>query len=166
MEGKRCLIVLHDVWDEEVLDHLKSCLPEVGKGIFQILVTTRDRGFTKCISLSTLGLHVEVVRFLNVKESKDLLREKVFGHQLENAAEKIAKNCEGLPLMIVTVANLLSKAEKTLEYWNEVAEKRNSLFVDAYNAILEVLLSYNYLPHHLKMFFLYIYGSFPSRLQN
>ncbi|KAI3449062.1 hypothetical protein Pfo_005727 [Paulownia fortunei] len=29
------------------------------------------------------------------------------------------------------VADLLSKAEKTLKYWNKVAEKQNSVFMDA-----------------------------------
>ena len=79
--------------------------------------------------------------------------------------------------MIVTVAELLSKANKSMteellnreelnksiqELWTEVAKKQhNSVFVDAYNQISEVLFpSYNYLPQYLKTFFLYL-GSFP-----
>ncbi|XP_047956425.1 probable disease resistance protein RF9 [Salvia hispanica] len=64
--------------------------------------------------------------------------------------------------MIVTVAELLSKEDKTLQYWTEVCEKQhNSVFLDAYNQILEVLSpSYDYLPQYLKMLFLYL-GAFP-----
>ncbi|KAL8530013.1 hypothetical protein ACS0TY_007185 [Phlomoides rotata] len=67
--------------------------------------------------------------------------------------------------MIVTVAGLLSKADKTPEYWNEVAEKRNSLFGDAYGEISEVLFpSYQYLPQHLKLCFLHM-GVFPENFE-
>ncbi|XP_057812412.1 putative late blight resistance protein homolog R1A-4 isoform X1 [Salvia miltiorrhiza] len=64
--------------------------------------------------------------------------------------------------MIVTVAELLSKADKTPEYWTEVLIKQHgSIFVTAYNQISEVLFpSYDYLPQHFKMFFLYM-GAFP-----
>ncbi|XP_057789280.1 putative late blight resistance protein homolog R1C-3 isoform X2 [Salvia miltiorrhiza] len=75
---------------------------------------------------------------------------------------KIAKNCEGLPLMIVTVADILSKAQNAdPKYWDDVAEMRNSVFTDAYNEISKVLFpSYDYLPQYLKMPFLYM-GVFP-----
>ena len=64
--------------------------------------------------------------------------------------EKIAEKCEGLPLIIIH------------KYWTKVAEKQhNSIFVDAYDQIEEVLRpSYEYLPQYLKMFFLY-FGAFP-----
>lgn len=69
--------------------------------------------------------------------------------------KKIAENCEGFPLMVVTIASHLSKAEKTPEYWEDIAKKGNSVFRDAYDEISEVLFpSYNYLPQHLKMHFL------------
>ncbi|XP_057812495.1 late blight resistance protein R1-A-like [Salvia miltiorrhiza] len=157
LSGKNCLIVLDDVWEEQAINRLTSCLQENNiVGSIRFLVTSRQLGFT--------GVW-QRVRLLNLKESKKLLGEKVFGEegfplQLEELGEKIAKKCEGLPLMIVTVAELLSKADKTPEYWTEVLKQHSSVFVEAYNQISEVLFpSYDYLPQQFKMFFLYM-GTF------
>ncbi|XP_057789230.1 putative late blight resistance protein homolog R1C-3 [Salvia miltiorrhiza] len=157
LEGKECLIVLDDVWEQEIVDSLKRSL---SNGLVHILVTTRDRTITL---LTSYPRSVILVRFLNEEESKELLCEKVFGEkdcpfQLDKAAGKIAKKCEGLPLMIVTVADILLESHDTdPKYWEDVAEMRNSVFTDAYNAISKVLFpSYDYLPQHLKMPFLYM----------
>ncbi|XP_047956400.1 putative late blight resistance protein homolog R1A-4 [Salvia hispanica] len=126
LKDKKCLIVLDDVWkwDTQLVDNL----PE--KNV-TILLTSRKK-FKECEIDYPL-------RLLNEEESKKLLGEKVFGEEgfpphLDKLGEKIAKKCEGLPLMIVTVAELLSKEETTTKNWTEVAEKqRNSVFVDAYD---------------------------------
>ncbi|KAG8373864.1 hypothetical protein BUALT_Bualt11G0069600 [Buddleja alternifolia] len=48
--------------------------------------------------------------------------------ELEKAAKKIVQNCDGLPLAIIIVGKHLSKSEKTLEYWTNVAEKQIPIF--------------------------------------
>ncbi|XP_047955151.1 late blight resistance protein R1-A-like isoform X2 [Salvia hispanica] len=159
--GKNCLIVLDDVWEIEVVTFLIHCLPTIKNGYIHVLLTGRYRNWMSDFSLYE-------VRFLKEKESMDLLCEKVFGDeicppQLHRAATKIAKLCEGLPLLIVTVADIISKSEQNRDpvYWNAVAEKRNSVFTDAYNRISKVLSpSYDYLPQHLKVPFLFM-GVFP-----
>ncbi|XP_057812479.1 putative late blight resistance protein homolog R1A-10 [Salvia miltiorrhiza] len=165
LQGKKCLIVLDDVWETQAISRMINCLKEGNiRGGIGYLLTSRQQ-----ITLPQLtGIRLSL---LNEEDSKKLLGEKVFGEkvfsedgfppQLEELGEKIAEKCEGLPLMIVTIAELLSKANKTPEYWTEVAYKQqNSLFEDAYNQISEVLFpSYDYLPQHLKMFFLYM-GAF------
>ena len=107
------------------------------------------------------------MHLLDGEERKKLLGEKVFGKEglplnLEKLGEKIAKKCEGLPLMIVTVPELLSKEDKTPQCWTEIADiQHNYVFKEAYNQIYEVLFpSYNYLPQYLKMYFLYL-GALP-----
>ncbi|EYU17739.1 hypothetical protein MIMGU_mgv1a023631mg, partial [Erythranthe guttata] len=161
LRGRKYLIVLDDVWDINVWDCLKKLFPEDGNGS-RILVTTRIEDVARYASI--YGVHR--VRLLDEEESWDLLRRKVFDEmpcppELEKVGKKIAENCEGLPLTIVTVGSLLSKAEKTTKYWNEVAEKENSVFVDANDDVSKVLLrSYNYLPQRLKACFLYM-GVFP-----
>ncbi|XP_057812417.1 putative late blight resistance protein homolog R1A-10 isoform X1 [Salvia miltiorrhiza] len=174
LKKKRCLIVLDDVWDRSVWDYLRSSFP-YGYEAYdpnptsQILLTTRLQQVANA-ALQANYDGMKEMRFLNKEESWDLLRDKVFGEdpcplKLEKVGQKIAENCEGLPLLIVRVADLLSKAEKTPEYWNKVAEKRNSVFVDAYDQILEVLYpSYEYLPQHLKACFLYM-GVFPQNYE-
>ncbi|XP_057812366.1 putative late blight resistance protein homolog R1A-10 [Salvia miltiorrhiza] len=159
LKDKKCLVVLDDVWEIEVTNRLTSCLQEnnIGGRIRFLLTSRQEIVYTE----DGYGR----VRLLNEEESKKLLGEKVFGEEgvplrLKELGEKIAKKCEGLPLMIVTVAELLSEADKTPEYWTEVLKRRSSVFVEAYNQISEVLFpSYDYLPQQLKMFFLYM-GAF------
>ncbi|KAL6544589.1 hypothetical protein OROMI_023451 [Orobanche minor] len=147
LKGKRYLIVLDDVWSIEIRDFVNKVLPEEINGS-RVMLTTR--------------LH-EIATW-------DLLRQKLFGEEwcppiLEKVGKKIAAICEGLPLAIVVVAGILSKAEKTMEYWNEVAEKKNSIFRDAYDEMSEVLYpSYRQLPEYLKLCFLYM-GIFPENYQ-
>ncbi|XP_047954089.1 putative disease resistance RPP13-like protein 2 [Salvia hispanica] len=104
VKDKKCLIVLDDVWewDTRLMDSLR-------KKNVQILLTSRLR-----IEDSPI---IHVVRLLNNEESEELLSKQVFGEKgfpayLEEFGKKIAEKCEGLPLMIVTVAELLSKANK------------------------------------------------------
>ncbi|XP_012853794.1 PREDICTED: putative late blight resistance protein homolog R1A-10 [Erythranthe guttata] len=155
----RYLIVLDDVWNRELISELRELFPEDNNGS-RVLLTTRLQQIAEWKKYN--------VPFLNKKESWDLLRQKVFGEEscsfgLEKAGKKIAENCEGLPLTIITVADILSKAEKTTEYWNKVADdKQDSVYKDAYAQISTILYpSYDYLDQHLKACFLYL-GAFPQ----
>ncbi|XP_047942740.1 putative late blight resistance protein homolog R1C-3 [Salvia hispanica] len=170
LHGKKCLIVLDDVWDTELVRFLVRSFHERLRDV-SVIITGRHRAsmwFEMFDHLNNIVSYNEV-RFLNEEESMDLLCEKVFGDEicpphLHKSATKIAKLCEGLPLLIVTVAGILSKSEhnRDPEYWNEVAERRNSVFTDAYNRISKVLFpSYDYLPQHLKMPFMFM-GVFPQ----
>ncbi|XP_047956951.1 putative late blight resistance protein homolog R1A-10 [Salvia hispanica] len=169
LKDKRCLVVFDDVWEWDM-----QLMESLAKGNVQILLTSRIRMKHSFI----------VLPLLSDEESKKLLSEKVFGEDgfpphLDELGEKIAKKCEGLPLVIVTVAELISiehkirteeaqkqqlisKEDKILKFWIEVAEKQqHPVFVNAYDQIFEVLYpSYEYLPQHLKMLFLYL-GTFP-----
>ncbi|XP_047955460.1 putative late blight resistance protein homolog R1A-4 [Salvia hispanica] len=175
LKDKKCLIVMDDVWEWD-----RRLMDRFPKENVRILLTSRLRfneeppSFIRennSILLRSLlgdkGSPFQVVRLLSDEESKKLLGEKVFGGEgfpphLEKLGEKIAKKCEGLPLMIVKVSELLSEEDKTPEFWTEVAEKQhNFVFDDAYEQISEVLFpSYDYLPQYLKMLFLYL-GAFP-----
>ncbi|KAL7115328.1 hypothetical protein ACP275_04G177000 [Erythranthe tilingii] len=160
----RYLIVLDDLWDIELYFDLTKSFRDDNNGS-RVLLTTRTEEVGYCASI----WRDYNLRFLDKKESWELLRHKVFGEEepcsygLEKAGKKIAENCEGLPLTIITVANILSKADKTIEYWNEVADdKQNSVYKDAYDQMSKVLYpSYDYLEQHLKAFFLYL-GAFPQ----
>ncbi|XP_057795527.1 putative late blight resistance protein homolog R1A-10 [Salvia miltiorrhiza] len=177
LKDKRFLIVLDDVWDKYMMYHLhssyqyernglKDALQDKIKGS-QILFTTRLHQVDEYNVPHSSGLMI--VRLLNEEESWDLLRIRVFGaesypFQLEKFGKKIVDKCDGLPLIIIAVANLLSEEEKTVEYWAEVAgHKNHQIFMDAYDEILKVLLpSYTYIPKLLRMCFLYM-GIFPRK---
>ncbi|KAL3650565.1 hypothetical protein CASFOL_006968 [Castilleja foliolosa] len=171
LKGRRCLVVLDDVWNKEVIEAVRELLPEAelkcyGHRVSLILVTSRF----ETIATYQQGIGMIELRFMNKEESWDLLRLKVFGEgssctpELEKPGKNIAENCEGLPLTIVTIADILLKADKrTPKYWNKVADKKNSVFFDAYKQMSKVLLrSYEYLPRYLKEYFLYI-GAFPLK---
>ncbi|EYU17733.1 hypothetical protein MIMGU_mgv1a001335mg [Erythranthe guttata] len=161
LKNLRFLVVFDDVWDRELYF---GSFPNNQNGS-RVLLTTRIAE----VAQSAHPLSTFKIPFLDKKESWNLLREKVFGEQesfsyeLAKAGKKIAENCEGLPLTIVTVANILPKADKTLEYWNKIAnEKQNSVYKDAYDQMSKVLYpSYDYLDQHLKACFLCI-GAFPQ----
>ncbi|KAK6140889.1 hypothetical protein DH2020_025351 [Rehmannia glutinosa] len=176
LEGRRCLIVVDDVWDVEITRHMKHLIMLANVGSRDklgslILLTTRQEkvGMDDTGERRRPEIHMLKLRFVTKEESWDLLRDKLFGEQscppqLEKAGKQIAENCDGLPLTIVTVAELLSKVDDmTPEYWNKVANKENSIFIDAYDQMSKVILrSYNYLPQYLKACFLYI-GNFPQK---
>ncbi|XP_042017721.1 putative late blight resistance protein homolog R1A-10 [Salvia splendens] len=103
LKDKKCFVVLDDVWkwDIRVMNILR-------KRDVRILLTSRQ-----VIENSSI-LRVPL---LDDEESTKLFGEKVFGENgfpshLEKLGERIAKKCEGLPLMIVIVAELLSKEDK------------------------------------------------------
>ncbi|KAL7153491.1 hypothetical protein ABFS83_04G172400 [Erythranthe nasuta] len=163
-KGKRYFIVLDDVWNNQVWGDLRKLLPN-NKNKSRVLITTR---LQHVANYNPDAIHE--IRLLNKEESWDLLRHKLFDEmpcpcELEKAGKKIAENCEGLPLLIVTVAKLLSETDKKPDYWNKVAEKENSVLMDANDQILEVLFSsYEYLPQYLKACFLYM-GVFPQNYE-
>ncbi|XP_042003685.1 putative late blight resistance protein homolog R1B-16 [Salvia splendens] len=178
LKGKRYLFVVDDVWNKYTACHFKwwskykifesEPFPYEGNGS-RVLLTTRLQQADE--HDGKFPDYVSKLRFLDKEESWELLRENVFGeelctYQFERAGRKIAENCEGLPLMIVEVAELLSSKERTLHYWNEVAAKKNhELFMDAYDGISKVLYSsYENLTELLKLCFLYM-GVFPQNYE-
>ncbi|EYU17685.1 hypothetical protein MIMGU_mgv1a023037mg [Erythranthe guttata] len=164
LKDLRYFILLDDVWDQELCYELTELFPDNKNGSL-VLITTRLQEVAECAD----PLTIFKIPFLNEKESWDLLRKKVFDeeesfcYELVRAGKKIAKNCEGLPLTIVTVGEILSKADKTIAYWNEVADdKQHSVYKDAYDQMSNQLYpSYDYLEQHLKACLLYG-GAFPQ----
>ncbi|KAH6828921.1 hypothetical protein C2S53_013488 [Perilla frutescens var. hirtella] len=173
--GKRFLIVLDNIWDTEVIDYFKTLLQVESDVVIQILLTTNQDKIAqqadRIIRLPNI-IYTYMMEPLNEKESEELLRIEVFGEEvedfpprLEKPAKKIAKNCKGLPLMIVMVADLLSKANKNddPEFWSEVAENPYSdVMMEAHNQISKVLFpAYDCFPQSTKMFYLYM-AAFPQ----
>ncbi|KAL8490364.1 hypothetical protein ACS0TY_026034 [Phlomoides rotata] len=162
--GKQYLIVLDDVWNGSFGEYFESSFPDNQNGSVVVL-TSR---------LKYLGQYVFVYNFIDVRlldkeESWDFLRQKVFvgascPPHLVDAGKKIAEKCDGLPLTIVTIADLLSKVPESL--WIDVATKRkHTLFIDAYDQISQVLYpSYEILSDDIKNYFLYM-GAFPLKYE-
>ncbi|GFP90668.1 putative late blight resistance protein homolog r1a-4 [Phtheirospermum japonicum] len=148
LSGRRYLIIMDDIWSMEVWDRIKMFFPVNSNGS-RIIVTTRLSHVANYLSSTSLEL-----KFMDSENSWDLFREKVFAQEsctieLEQIGKKIAENCKGLPLLIVAIAGLLAaKPDRSLEYWEHVAEDVSSIeYLDDYEHCLKVLsLSYNQLP--------------------
>ncbi|KAL2515236.1 Disease resistance RPP8-like protein 3 [Forsythia ovata] len=162
LKGRRYLMVLDDVWDTKVWDNVKRLFPNDSNGS-RIMMTTRLEnvaGYDNSCSPHHM-------RFLTEGESWNLFCEIVFGKdgcptELKQIGKKIVQNCQGLPLAIVVIAGLLSKATKTQHYWTYVGENLSSVIASNDDNCYKIIsLSYKHLPHHLKGCFLYI-GIFPE----
>ncbi|KAL0414108.1 UNVERIFIED_CONTAM: putative disease resistance protein [Sesamum radiatum] len=133
----RYLIVLDDVWTRQVWDDLRRFFPDKVSGS-RIVVTTRLRKVADYISPDA-GKFLHKKRRLNEADSWKLLREMVFGRgetcppKLQEPGKKIARKCEGLPLKIRVIADLLHNEMMTTEYWEKVAEKMDSFTAEDYD---------------------------------
>ncbi|XP_052203914.1 putative disease resistance protein RGA3 [Diospyros lotus] len=160
-EENNYLLVLDDVWDSgvdgrdaEKWDNLKQGLPRDAVGS-KIIVTTRSEVIAKFTS--TIDRHV--LKGLSDDESWDLFRRKAFrqdelsGHVDDKIREEIVRRCCGVPLVIKTIARLMSLKDRAL--WSSFI--RNELpdpIIDE-NIIQTFMLSYNALPSYMKPCFAY-----------
>ncbi|KAH6812639.1 hypothetical protein C2S51_021657 [Perilla frutescens var. frutescens] len=156
--GRRYLIVMDDIWSIMAWKGVNLFFPYTDCGS-RIILTTRLRDVAASIAGSSSYIHM--MRFLDDQQSWHLFQRKVFADQtcpleLQNVAKKIVTSCEGLPLSIVTVAELLSKIGRTPKFWEQIVA------TDGDGQLESILsLSYNHLHHHLKDCFLYMAG-FPE----
>ncbi|WOH07600.1 hypothetical protein DCAR_0727033 [Daucus carota subsp. sativus] len=162
LSGQRYLVVLDDIWDSKDWNDLMLCFPDDNVGS-RIVFTTRLADVPLQVQS---GCYQHPLRFLNEKESWDLLRYKVFLDEacpssLVEIGKQIASKCHGLPLSIVVIAGVLAN-DRTAQWWSQVAQDMNSIASTAPEQYMDTLvLSYNHLPDHLKPCFLY-FTAFPE----
>ncbi|TQE10993.1 hypothetical protein C1H46_003408 [Malus baccata] len=159
VDGKKYLIVLDDVWNEnrEKWLSLKYLLMGGGKGS-RILITTRSETVAK-ISDTTKPYSL---RGLNQEDSWSLFKEMTFkdGKEPENSTIKaigkeVARKCQGVPLAIRTIGGMLHTKYHETE-WLNFKENKLSRINQEENDILPTLkLSYDVFPSHLKHCFAY-----------
>ncbi|XP_058078559.1 putative disease resistance protein RGA4 [Magnolia sinica] len=157
LSGKKFLLVLDDVWEEnpEKWNSLKKSLR--GARGSKIIVTTRIENVA--LIMGTLPSHH--LPILSDDDCWSLFRQRAFGHgrqehpNLVMLGKEIVKKCGGVPLAAKALGSLMYlKTEesqwlivKESEIWNIQLEK---------NPILPALrLSYFHLPSHLKQCFAY-----------
>ncbi|KAL0292143.1 UNVERIFIED_CONTAM: putative late blight resistance proteinR1C-3 [Sesamum calycinum] len=170
INGRRCLIVLDDVWSDDIWFDLTSFSGNELHNGSRIIMTTRLEEVAESDKRKRmrLGRFVLKKRFLNQQESWLLFCNKMFGGdhsscppKLQESAREIVNKCEGLPLTIIAVANHLCQAERTPEYWEQVAKKVHTDIISADKATSQVFYrSYKHLQIYLKPCFLYM-GVFP-----
>ncbi|XP_065629073.1 putative disease resistance protein RGA1 [Quercus suber] len=157
INGKRYLLVLDDVWNENCVEwrSLKSILVG-GKSGSRILVTTRS----EIVAEITKSMQSHSLKGLDDQQSWSLLKKMAFkeGEELKNASfekigNEILKKCGGIPLAIRAIGGLLS-LKKSVGEWQSFKDNELLNISQNVNGILPTLkLSYDYLPSHLKQCF-------------
>ncbi|KAG6632394.1 disease resistance protein RGA2-like [Carya illinoinensis] len=155
--GKKYLLVLDDVWNEDVKkwDDLKVLL-EVGASGSRILITTRSE---KVAQITQTIFEPYPLQCLDERESWCLFKQVAFQNGQEpvncrkvEVGKEIVEKCLGVPLVIKTIGRLLSLENEAGWF----SFKNNKLPKIKENDILPTLkLSYDQLPSHLKQCFAY-----------
>ncbi|XP_031263974.1 putative disease resistance protein RGA3 [Pistacia vera] len=167
IDGKRFLLVLDDVWNENHNKwiELMNLLMNGSKGS-KILVTTRSEVVAKITS--KLESYVYPLRGLDGKKSWSLFTQKAFEHGIEPKDSKliefgkgIVAKCGGVPLVIMTIGQLLYGNNKE-DDWLNFKDNEMSKVIKEESDILPLLkLSYDHLPSNLKQCFAY-WALFPK----
>ncbi|GMN27190.1 hypothetical protein TIFTF001_040996 [Ficus carica] len=164
LQLKRYLFVFDDVWQEEFWQEVGHAVPYNEAGS-RVIITTRN--FDTVASFETTSLtHVLRVEPLSEEHSWELFCSTAFPHELEehcppeleHLSQEIIRMCQGLPLVIVAVAGLLSTKEKTVLEWQKLLDNFHVELTSNHHLsrVSKILaLSFHDLPYYLKMCFLY-----------
>ncbi|BFG21730.1 hypothetical protein CerSpe_080040 [Prunus speciosa] len=169
---RRCLVVIDDIWTIETWNSLKAGFPYKEKWS-RILLTTRNK---EVASRADRNGFLYQPQPLNDDESWELLEKiAIFGKDIDSVihgkmkelGRKMLNHCAGLPLAIRVLAGLLARKD-TINEWDMVLNnvdvyiRKGKFHEQEYASSSWVLaLSYDSLPYHLKLCFLYL-GHFPE----
>ncbi|XP_030940557.1 putative disease resistance protein RGA3 [Quercus lobata] len=162
LQGKRYLLILDDVWNEEPVkwDSLRSCLlginPNAGNSI--ILTTRSDK-----VAKITMTLPQNNLKKLSEDECWSIIKKKValneivpLTRDLEAIGRDIAKKCGGVPLAAKVLGGTMSLKKEKSEW---LAIQNNEIWnsLNGSNEMLPILkLSFDHLsPPSLKQCFAY-----------
>ncbi|XP_047264081.1 putative disease resistance protein RGA3 [Capsicum annuum] len=159
LDGKKYLLVLDDVWNEDPLKwpRLKNMLIGGAKGSKIFLTTHSDM-----VAEVSGSAHQHKLRDLSEEEAWILFEKMAFGcnKESENSnlveiGKEIVRKCGGVPLAIRSVGSLL-RLKRTEDEWIYFKNKDLSSITRGGNDEMVILrLSYNHLPQHLKICFAY-----------
>lgn len=167
LQEKRYIIILDDVWSTDVWTDLRDIFLD-NNHASRIVVTTRYHNVaslaTKNRAMQLEPLSTEEAWSLFCRQAFWKDRDRKCPSALENQAKEIMNKCQGLPLAIVAIGNLLSLRHKKELEWKKVLEDinwelNNNPELDLLKGILA--LSLKDLPEYLKNCFLYC-GIFPE----
>ncbi|EOY15576.1 Nbs-lrr resistance protein, putative [Theobroma cacao] len=156
--GKRYLLVLDDVWNEDdsEWERLRMSLRSGVEGS-RIIVTTRS----KKVALMMGSTYTYQLEGLSDNDCWALFKQRAFGnneveHQnLIPIGRQIVKKCRGVPLAAKTLGSLM-RFKREERDWLVVQESDLWNVSQSENGILPALrLSYSHMPSHLKACFAY-----------
>ncbi|KAK4709512.1 hypothetical protein R3W88_030437 [Solanum pinnatisectum] len=156
LKGKRFLIVLDDMWNDNYneWDDLRNPFVKGDVGS-KIIVTTRKESVALVMGKEQISMGI-----LSSEVSWSLFKRHAFEYmdpeeqrELKKVGKQIAAKFKGLPLALKTLAGML-RSKSEVEGWKRIL--RSEMWELPDNDILPALmLSYNDLPAHLKQCFSY-----------
>ncbi|KAL5979933.1 hypothetical protein ACLOJK_039045 [Asimina triloba] len=159
LDGKRFLIILDDVWneDEERWNALRASLTSGAAGS-RILVTTRTRKVANTMN----AVYIHDLQDLSEDDSWRLFSSRAFAGRnekdhsdLQAIGRQIVRNCKRVPLSIKVMGSAMN-SKTTVEDWQNIVESKMWSLPEAKSKILPALwLSYYNLPPPLKQCFAY-----------
>ncbi|EEF38351.1 Disease resistance protein RGA2, putative [Ricinus communis] len=164
LRGKRFFLVLDDVWSVDYNDDWKPLLQllEIAQFGSKVLVTTQNQKIAEIIETQPAYL----LDCLPENECWSLFKSIAFRggnlpslvqNDLENIGREILSKCNGLPLAVKGMGNIL-RGNVDISNWQKVM---NSSVMDlensknSLNILATIKWSYYYLPSHLKQCFAY-----------
>ncbi|XP_035541616.1 putative disease resistance RPP13-like protein 1 [Juglans regia] len=160
--GKRFLVIIDDVWNENYYDWTLLRAPfEVGAPRSSIIVTTRIQ------KVSSLMRNKEVEPFqleglsneacLSIFTQHALDARDFSAHQnLKDIGEKIVSRCKGLPLAVKTIGGVLRSKHEDYNEWEKVLKNKIwDISMEESGIPSSLMVSYDNLPSHLKRCFAY-----------
>lgn len=168
LESKRYVVVFDDVRQTDFWDVIKHAFPN-NNNSSRIIVTTRNTRVADSVKENPSDFVHELKPWSSEVAwelfCKNAFREGRCPQELEELSREIVIRCQGRPLVIVAVAGLLSRKEKTKLEWQSMLDH----FYDELEKIPRlasvskdlIFLSFLNLPYYLKNCFLYL-GIFPE----
>ncbi|KAM0884053.1 hypothetical protein ACQ4PT_031275 [Festuca glaucescens] len=161
--GRRILIILDDLWEKNPsrLQELKAMLKQGEGSKVLVVVTTREKSIAQEIgSVDPFELPPLSDQMcwdiLKVKSKFETRQDK---ERLEPIGKEIARKCGGVALAAQSLGHMLKS--KTYDVWDSIrsnhiwnlsASKETS---STHEVLASLLLSYNFMPPHLKLCFAY-----------
>ncbi|OMO72272.1 Disease resistance protein [Corchorus olitorius] len=167
LQDKRYLIVFDDLWSKDVWESIKYALPNKKHG--RIIITTQRGDIAQFCSHNS-SVSIFNLQPLSSDNAQELFYKRVFPLTNECPAglvewsRKLLNQCEGLPLGVVAIGNILSNTDKTADSWRKLHDSLGSELgtEGSLSSTLDVLsVSYNDLPYYLKYCLLY-FSIFPE----
>nr|XP_024934403.2 putative disease resistance protein At3g14460 [Ziziphus jujuba var. spinosa] len=167
LTGKKFLIVLDDVWNEDYNDWQKMRTPfNFGSHGSKIIVTARSKEVADIMGTTPTPFQLEPLKDEDCWQifqwhAFDKIRDSSVRQVLEKIGREILNKCKGLPLAAKTLGGLLRSKEDVSD-WERVLKSEIWDLSHRESKILPaLLLSYNYLPSDLKRCFAFC-STFPK----
>uniref|UniRef100_A0A6N2MHK5 Rx N-terminal domain-containing protein n=1 Tax=Salix viminalis TaxID=40686 RepID=A0A6N2MHK5_SALVM len=159
LAGKKFLIVLDDVWNENYDDWTVLRRPfQVTSPGSKIILTTLNQG----VALMMSALPCYHLKVLSLDDSLSLFAKHALGRpnfndlpDLLEVGQQIVQRCRGLPMAVKTLGGLL-RTKPSVDEWESVLNSKMWDISEHKGGIVPALrLSYDHLPSHLKQLFVF-----------